>query len=129
VLLLARAHTHVGHFHTAAQLWSSALAEVPADRPEHPALRRTLGIPHFWRGHRGDAHKHFVAGLAAGDEAATVRLLVSKAHCLHQRGQGTQALETLHSALPLAEKLGGPKLLARVWRGARTPASVDRSAR
>lgn len=119
VPLLARAHAHVGHFDTAAQLWASALAEVPAGQPGHCALRRTLGMTHFWRGRPDEAHEQLEAGLAAaeaaGDESATVRLLIAKAYCLHEgAGRGAEALEHLQPALRLAEEIGDTRLLARV---------------
>lgn len=118
--LLARAHTHVGHFDTAVELWSRALAGVGADAPERAAIRRALGITNVWRGDHAAAAESFEDGLrvarANGDDHATVRLLVAKAHGLHELGQADTALETLHEALPLAEKLGDAGLLARVHR-------------
>jgi tetratricopeptide (TPR) repeat protein len=45
-----------------------------------------------------------------------VRLLVAKAHCLQEVGRGTDALDTLDRALPVAERLGDVALLARVHR-------------
>jgi ATP/maltotriose-dependent transcriptional regulator MalT len=118
--LLARAHTHVGDYDAAAELWSAALVAVPEDRPEHTALRRTLGMTEFWRGDHDEALANFDSGLVAaesrGDDPAIVRLRVAKAHCLHELGQGTAALGTLQPALPLAEKIGDPSLEARVHR-------------
>lgn len=120
VPLLARAYTHVGSFEAAAELWAKALAATPAARPEHTAVRRALGMTYFWLGRHEEAHAHFDAGLdvarASDDESAIVRLLVAKAHCLHELGRGTAALETLKPALPLAEKVGDASLLARVHR-------------
>lgn len=121
VPLLARAHTHVGQYAEAAGLWSAALERVPADQPAHFAIRRALGMAHFWCGRHEQAHLHFDAGLeaarAAGDQTATARLLVGKAHCLHEVGRGGEALATLEPALPIAEAVGDPGLLARVHRG------------
>jgi tetratricopeptide (TPR) repeat protein len=118
--LLARAHTHVGHFDTAAQLWASALEHVSEDQPEYPALCRALGMTNVWRGRHEEAAKHFHAGLvaaeAAGEDAATVRLLVAQAHGLHELGRGADALDTLAKALPLADTLDDAGLLARVHR-------------
>lgn len=118
--LLARAYTHVGEFDEAARLWSAALRQVPADRLQHAAIRRALGMTQFWRGRHDEAHEQFDAGLSSartnGDERATVRLLVAKAHCLHELGRGTEALATLETALPLAEEVGDHSLLARVHR-------------
>jgi ATP/maltotriose-dependent transcriptional regulator MalT len=45
-----------------------------------------------------------------------VRLLVAKAHGLHEVGEGSAALSVLAEALPLAEEIGDPGLLARVHR-------------
>jgi tetratricopeptide (TPR) repeat protein/DNA-binding CsgD family transcriptional regulator len=121
VPLLARAHTHVGDFDAAVDLWERALVATPPDRPEHAAVRRALGMTYFWLGRHDEAHRHFDAGTevarARGDEHATVRLIVAKAHCLHELGRGVAALETLQPALPIAERIGDPNLLARVHRG------------
>jgi len=118
--LLARAHSHLGHFDAAAQLWASALDHTPEDDPDYPTLRRTMGITDVWRGRHDDATRHFRAGLeaaeASGDQRAIVRLLVAKAHGHHEVGSGAEALETLARALPLAEEVGHPRLLARVHR-------------
>lgn len=118
--LLARAHTHMGHFDTAASLWASMLSRVDVDQPEHPALRRALGMTNVWRGHHEEAEQHFRAGLeaatAGGDDSATVRLLVAQAHALHEVGRGADALAILAKALPIAEGLGDDRLLARVHR-------------
>jgi ATP/maltotriose-dependent transcriptional regulator MalT len=75
---------------------------------------------YYWRGMHAEARAELDAGLrsaeARDDSAETVRLLVAKAHCLQEVGRGTQALEALTGALPLAERLGDPALLARVHR-------------
>lgn len=117
---LARAHTRIGNFDVAAQLWTATLEQIPPDHPQHLALRRTLGMTHIWRGHHDEAQVQFAAGLEAAeavdDRPATVRLLVAKAHCLQELGRGAEAIETLRPALPLAEALGDPRLLARVHR-------------
>jgi tetratricopeptide (TPR) repeat protein len=120
VPLLARAYTHVGRFEAAAELWATALAATPPDRQEHTSVQRALGMTYLWLGRHDDAHAHFDAGLEvarrSGDEGAIVRLLIAKAHCLHELGRGGAALEVLEPALPLAEKVGDPSLLARVHR-------------
>ncbi|MCH7990862.1 MAG: AAA family ATPase [Gemmatimonadetes bacterium] len=120
VPLLARAHTHVGHFDTAAQLWASALDHVDQGSPEYLALRRALGMTNVWRGRHEEASRHFEAGLeasrAADDARATVRLLIAQANGRHELGLGTEALDILAEALPLAETIGDPDLLARVHR-------------
>ncbi|MSR20555.1 MAG: tetratricopeptide repeat protein [Gemmatimonadetes bacterium] len=75
---------------------------------------------HFWCGRHAEAQKELDEGLAtaerSGDRAAAVRLRISKAHCLQELGRGKEALETLSLALPVAEALGEPGLLARVHR-------------
>lgn len=118
--LLARTHTHVGNFDTAVELWSSALERVDERQPEHADIRRALGLASLWRGDHAAATEAFEAGLrsarANDDHRATVRLLVDKAHGLHERGLADEALATLHEALPLAEELEDAGLLARVHR-------------
>lgn len=118
--LLARANTHLGQFDAADQLWTSALEHVGPERPEYVTIRRALGMTNIWRGRHEEASRHFTAGLAAPAAAAhpneKVRMLVARAHGLHEIGRGTEALDTLAEALPLAEKIGDPRLLARVHR-------------
>ncbi len=120
VPMLARAHTHVGHFDTAAQLWASAYERIDDGHPDYPQLCRSLGMTNIWRGRYSEASRYFEIGLSAaeasGDNHATVRLLISKAHGLHELGQGPEALEALGKALPLAEELADLGLLARVHR-------------
>jgi ATP/maltotriose-dependent transcriptional regulator MalT len=118
--LLARAHTHVGNFDAAESLWETALERTSAEDPRRAGLRRAIGITNVWRGRHGDAARHFEEGLVeakrSGDEAQVVRLLVAKAHGLHEVGKGREALVVLEEALPLATNLGDPGLLARVHR-------------
>ena len=45
-----------------------------------------------------------------------MRLTIAKGHLLNELGMGTEALETVLLALPIAEGLGSPHLLARVHR-------------
>ncbi|NNL31399.1 MAG: AAA family ATPase [Gemmatimonadetes bacterium] len=120
VPLLARAHTHVGNFDAAIDLWSRARDRVDADAPERTTIDRALGITNVWRGDHGAAARAFDEGLtvarAQGDDNATVRLLVAKAHGLHELGKAGEALATLDEALPLAQEVGDPALLARVHR-------------
>lgn len=118
--LLARAHTHVGHFDQAIELWKGAERYLtPADE-QYPSVQRALGITHVWRGDHEGAAEAFAKGLASArkreDRQATVRLLVAKAHGLHELGRAEEALETLHEALPLADELQDAGLLARVHR-------------
>lgn len=120
VPLLARAHTHVGHFDAAVELWSRALEALDADAPERPSVCRALGITNVWRGDHAAAARSFDEGLrvakARGDSNATVRLLVAEAHGLHELGKADEALKSLHEALPLAKEVGDAALLARVHR-------------
>ena len=117
---LARAHQHLGEFEAAVELWTSALAEVVPDHPKHPAIRRALGMAYFWCGRHNDAQQHLDIGLerahALGDQAEVVRLTLAKGHLLNHLGMGTEAIETVLLALPIAEVLGRPHLLARVHR-------------
>ena len=117
---LARAHQHLGNFEEAGQLWAAALAHVGDAAAEAPELRRAVGMAHFWCGRHAEAQEHLDAGLEAarraGNLAAEVRLRVAKAHCLQELGLGADAMETLAPALPLAERLAEPGLLARVHR-------------
>jgi predicted ATPase len=118
---LARAYQHLGDFERASELWSAALGRVADDGPEQPALRRALGMARFWCGSHGEALEQLDAGLRAAertrDQAGEVRLRVAKAHVLQELGRGREAMETLAPALPLAEALSDPGLLARVHRG------------
>ena len=120
VPLLARAHTHVGHFDEAVALWRRVEARLEPGDAEYPAVQRALGMTNVWRGEHDLAAEAFDAGLGAarsnGDRSATVRLLVAKAHGLHELGRAEEALSTLHEGLPLAESLADPGLLARVHR-------------
>ena len=112
---LARAHTHVGSFDSAARLWEHALDQLPEGDPERASILRALGMTNVWRGRHSVAAEHFDAGLdvarSAGQPAAVVRLLVAKAHGLHEVGEGSAALSVLAEALPLAEEIGDPGLL------------------
>jgi tetratricopeptide (TPR) repeat protein/DNA-binding CsgD family transcriptional regulator len=120
VPMLARAHTHVGHFDAAAELWESALDELSPHTAAYAAVARTLGLTNVWRGRHEAAERYFRLGLeaaeAAGDQPAKVRLLVARAHGLHELGRGQEALEILGRALPIAEETGEAALLARVHR-------------
>jgi len=117
---LARAYQHLGDFEEAGKLWTAALRAVGDDAPEQPALRRALGMVHFWCGRHAEAQQELDAGLSAAerakDQAGEIRLRVTKAHCLQELGRGSAAMETLAPALPLAEQLGDLRMLARVHR-------------
>ena len=117
---LARAHQHLGEFETAVELWTDTLAGVAPDHARHPSVRRALGMAHFWCGRHGDAQEHLDAGLtsagALGDQAEFVRLTIAKGHLQNELGMGMEAIETVSQALPIAEGLGSPHLLARVHR-------------
>jgi DNA-binding CsgD family transcriptional regulator len=118
---LARAYQHLGDFEEACRIWSAALDRAPQDGPERVALRRALGLAEFWAGRHHAAREHFDIGLdearRVDDQAGELRLEIAKAYFLQEIGRGTEALETLSSALPMAESLGEPGLLARVHRG------------
>lgn len=120
VPLLARARTHVGNFDEAERLWQSALERMPALDPGRPAVLRALGMTNVWQGRHEHAAARFGEGLVEarrhGNEAQVVRLLIAKAHGLHELGKGAEALAVLQEALPLATELGDAVLLARVHR-------------
>ena len=117
---LARAHQHLGEFEAAVELWTSTLAEVAGEHPKHPAVRRALGMAHLWCGRHDDAQEHLDIGLesarALGYQAELVRLTIAKGHVLNELGMATEAIETVLLALPIAEGLASPHLLARVHR-------------
>jgi len=117
---LARALQHLGDFEEATVLWQAALDGLGATSPHEGALRRALGMAHFWCGRHEEAASQLDEGLEAsrreGDRAEAVRLRISKAYYLQEVGQGAEAMETLSPALPLAEEIGEPGLLARVHR-------------
>jgi len=120
VPLLARAHSHEGHFDKAAQLWASALEGTSPDEPGYAEICRALGMVNIWRGHHEEAAEYLDAGLAVAtersDTSTTVSLLVAMAHGLHELGRGDDALRVLARALPAAESLGDEALLAKVHR-------------
>ena len=120
VPLLARAHVRVGSFPRAAALWEQVLHHTSEQDPQRSSVLRALGMTAVWRGRHRDARGHFDEGLrlaaTTGDRRALVRLLVAKAHGLHEIGEGQEALEVLAEALPVAEEFGDPGLLARVHR-------------
>ncbi len=118
---LARAYQHLGNFEEAGTLWATALEHVGEDAPQQAALRRALGMAHFWCGRHVAALEQLDAGLRtaedAADQAGEIRLRIAKAHVLQELGRGTEAMDTLAPALPLAEQLGDAGLLARAHRG------------
>jgi len=118
--MLARAHTHVGDFDTAARLWHEALEKLESGAPDYADACRSLGITYVWLGRHDSSERYFSMGLdaaeAARDREAKVRLLVARAHGLHELGRGNEALEMLMRALPIAEEIGDAALLARVHR-------------
>lgn len=116
---LARAHTHVGSFDAAAALLEEAIARRSERDSAYAAYCRGLGITNVWRGRHDEATRNFDEGLAVvaeSDPRARIRLLVAKAHGLHEVGRADDALRVLEPALPLAESLGDRSLLARVHR-------------
>ena len=77
-------------------------------------------MAHFWCGRHKETHAQLDVGLSAArdqdDQGEIVRLLIAKSHCLSELGLGQEALDTIRPALPIAEALGQPRMLARVHR-------------
>ena len=120
VPLLARAHQHVGEYEAAVALWADVLEDLPTDHPRYGSFCRSLGMAHFWCGRHKETHAQLDVGLSAArdqdDQGEIVRLLIAKSHCLSELGLGQEALDTIRPALPIAEALGQPRMLARVHR-------------
>jgi tetratricopeptide (TPR) repeat protein len=118
--LLARAHAQVGHYDESVQLWTSALDGTSFGEPDFAPIRRALARANIWRGHHDAATQHldlgFDSATGSGDTAEVVRVLVTRAHGLHELGRGDEALEALNRALPEARALQDPALLAKVHR-------------
>lgn len=119
--LLARAYSHVGDFDKARSLWASTLEGMDPTASEYPGVCRALALTEVWRGGHDGAmtylERGFEAARTAGDDSAIVRILVARSHALQEVGRGDEALGALNEALPIAERLGDPRLLARVHRG------------
>jgi DNA-binding CsgD family transcriptional regulator len=117
---IAHALMRLGDYENARAMWSEVLA-VGAENPGAEAgMRRTLGLASFWCGHHDEALEHFDAGLAAaaatGDTAEGVHIRLVRGHCLQELGRSEEALAVLTAALPDAEAVGSPELLARAHR-------------
>lgn len=117
---LARAHRRLGEYEAALELWTAALPEAPVGTREHAALRRRAALACMWCGRADDARRHLDEGLAsaqaAGCEAEQVQLRLVRSHCLQELGLGGDAQQEAFAALPVAERLGDPRLLGRVHR-------------
>lgn len=117
---LARARLRLGEYETAAELWSTLLEQVDGDAAEAAPLHRLLGLALFWGGDRDGALDHFAKGIAAATRAGAdqeiVRLRLGRSQCLQELGRGEEALEEIVAALPAAESLDDPTLLAKVHR-------------
>lgn len=116
---IAHACMRLGEYEAASSMWSALVARGGGSEPE-AATRRALGLATFWCGRHEQALDHFQAGLDAaeisGDAAAAVHIRLVRGHCLQELGRADEALEELRAALPQAEAVGSPELLARAHR-------------
>lgn len=119
-VMLARALGQTGDYARAGELWTEVLTALDASDPRFARASRMLGLTHLWQGHHARAMEVLEEGLAAaeriGDTRGGVRLLVAKAHTLHEVGRAEEALDSLTRALPMAQEIGDDALLARVHR-------------
>ena len=117
---LARAHRRLGEYDVAAALWERALPWSTPGTEEHAAILRRLALVEFWCGRAQKALEHLDAALrsaeAAGAEAQQVQIRLIRSHCFQELGRGADAQAEVAAALPVAESIGDPDLLARVHR-------------
>lgn len=117
---LARAYGQTGSYDRSAELWHEVVVGLTPSDPRFARASRMLGLTHLWRGRHKEATAVLDAGLRAaeetGDKRANVRLLIARAHGLHEVGRADEALSALNSALPMAIEIGDEALLARVHR-------------
>ena len=117
---LAKAHRRRGEYEAALELWTSLLPETSPGTLEHAVLRRRMALTCIWCGRTDQGLTHVLAGLesarAVADQAEEVRLRLVRSQCLQELGLGREAQEELAAALPMAETLDDPRLLARVHR-------------
>jgi ATP/maltotriose-dependent transcriptional regulator MalT len=117
---LARAHTRLGEYQAAIDLWTEVLNGIPEGGRGRGSALRALGLVTFWEGRPYEAMAHLDQGLAAaqaaGNRPAVVQLRLIRGHCLQEMGRGGDAKKEVEAALPTAEELGDPRLLARVHR-------------
>ncbi len=115
---LARGHLRMGEYEASAALWADALGQVEQRGVAEADIRRSLGLAHFWCGRHAEALDHLDAGLVAGegDPGATVQTRLVRAHCLQELGRGEEARREIEAALPVAQALGDPRVLARAHR-------------
>jgi DNA-binding CsgD family transcriptional regulator len=118
--LLARAYRRVGEYDEAISLWTEVLADLPVGSPKSAEVLLTLGLTNFAAGHHKEAFARLDEGLdittAANDDSAVVRTRLVRGHCLQATGRGVEAQKEVESALIVAERVGDPRLLAKVHR-------------
>lgn len=117
---LARVQGRLGMYEQAADTLRLVLDRIEPGDAQRPRFRRMLGLNEVFMGRHARAEQEFKNGLAeaeaVGQPADMVRLLIAQAHAIQEVGDGARALEVVEAALPLAERLGDPSLLARVHR-------------
>lgn len=117
---LARAFGQQGAYERSAELWSEVLAQLESSDPRYGRACRMLALTRLWQGQHAEAMDVLDQGLSAagglGDTRTGVRLLIARAHALHEVGRAEEALAALHRALPMAVEIGDEALLARVHR-------------
>lgn len=129
---LARALNRLGDYAGAAALWGDALSRARPIGDDHrvAVLERRLGIAALRRGSPEDARRHhdrgLEAALATGDGALVASLRLARSGTSLEVGDGDAAEQDLRATLAIAERIGEPRMLARVhqalqalavWRG------------
>lgn len=119
--LLGRARHRLGDYGGATTLWTRAveLAEARGAHGRVATLERRLGVASLRRGDFRGALAHQERGRAAAalarDEAAEASLRLARSSVMMEIGKGEDAQREAELALELAERLGEPRLLGRVY--------------
>ncbi len=117
---LARAHSRLGHYDQAGELWRSVLAARREDGGAPLAqAHRHLALLEFWSGRHEGAIREFdeaLRALGTGGPALEARLQLAAGVAFQELGRPDDALQRIEGALELAEALDEPMLLGRVHR-------------